>query len=58
MRTRFCTIRAESVQRIPNLILENQQYVFSGRLVMDYKKMIFLSADFVVFVGEKALNSV
>jgi len=25
---------------------------------MDYKKMIFLSADFVVFVGEKALNSV
>lgn len=32
--------------------------VFSGRLVMEYKKMIFLSADFVVFVGEKALNSV
>jgi len=25
---------------------------------MDYKKMIFLSADFVVFVGEKVLNSV
>jgi hypothetical protein len=25
---------------------------------MEYKKMIFLSADFVVFVGEKALNSV
>ena len=29
-----------------------------GRLVMEYKKMFFLSADFVVFVGEKALNSV
>lgn len=32
--------------------------MFFGRLVMDYKKMIFLSADFVVFVGEKAQHSV